>query len=174
MLRYRSERTDWPPVAFDLTVTASAGRLLWHAGQAHRFEWTVVRARRPDDDRLKRHRTRAVAKEPDRRPKGVTGMFASKRSVATVTAVLGALALAAPIANAGATTTPTPVTWPGFSWTGSFSLPGLFQVPLTIVIPPITGTAVSKGPTVVNSVFNGATVVQVANGATANSIVASP
>jgi hypothetical protein len=101
-------------------------------------------------------------------------MLPTKRSVASVTAVLSLLALAAPIATAGADTTPTPVTWPGFSWTGSFSLPGLFQVPLTVVIPPITGTAFSKGPTVVNSVFNGATVVQVANGATASSVVASP
>jgi hypothetical protein len=45
---------------------------------------------------------------------------------------------------------------------------------LTVVIPPITGTAFSKGPTVVDSVFNGATVVQVANGPTVNSVVASP
>jgi hypothetical protein len=101
-------------------------------------------------------------------------MLPTKRSVATVTAVLSVLALAAPIATAGADTTPTPVAWPGFSWTGSFSLPGFFQMPLTVVIPPITGTAFSKGPTVVNSMFNGATVVQVANGPTANSVVASP
>jgi hypothetical protein len=101
-------------------------------------------------------------------------MLPTKRSAATVIAVLSALALAAPIATAGAATTPTPVTWPGFSWTGSFSLPGLFQVPLTVVIPPITGTAFSKGPTVVDSVFNGATVVQVANGPTASSVVAAP
>jgi hypothetical protein len=101
-------------------------------------------------------------------------MLPTKRSLAAVTAVLSGLALAAPIANAGADTTPTPVTWPGFSWTGSFSLPGFFQMPLTVVIPPITGTAFSKGPTVVNSVFNGATVVQVANGPTDNSVVASP
>jgi hypothetical protein len=103
-------------------------------------------------------------------------MLPRKRSVATVAAVLSVLALAAPIATAGADTTPTPTptTWPGFSWTGSFSLPGFFQVPLTVVIPPITGTAFSKGPTVVNSVFNGATVVQVANGPTLNSVVASP
>jgi len=101
-------------------------------------------------------------------------MLPTKRSMAAVSAVAGALALAAPIANAGAATTPTPTTWPGFTWTGSFSLPGFFQMPLTVVIPPITGTAFSKGPTVVDSVFNGATVVQVANGPTANSVVASP
>jgi hypothetical protein len=101
-------------------------------------------------------------------------MLPAKKSLAAVTAVLSALALTAPIASAGAATTPTPVAYPGFSWTGSFSLPGFFQVPLTFVFPPIFGSAVSKGPTVVGSTFNGATVVQVANGPTGNSIVASP
>jgi hypothetical protein len=99
-------------------------------------------------------------------------MLPSKRSVATVTAVLSALALAAPIADAGAATTPG--TYPGFSLSSFFSLPGFYRVPVTFVFPPITGTTFSKGPTVVDSVFNGATVVQVVNGPAESSVIASP
>ncbi|MCW2963284.1 MAG: hypothetical protein JWO17_536 [Actinomycetia bacterium] len=108
-------------------------------------------------------------------------MLPSKRSVAAVTAVLSALALAAPIAGAGATTTPGP--YAGFSLPALFSLsvPG-FAAPLSldipsvpaVVIPSIPGATVSKGPTVVDSVFNGATVVQVDNGTALNSVIGSP
>jgi hypothetical protein len=98
--------------------------------------------------------------------------------MATVTAVLSALALAAPIAGAGAETTPGPSA--GFSLPALFSLslPG-FAAPLSldipaVVIPSIPGAAFSKGPTVVGSVFNGATVVQVDNGTALNSVIGSP
>jgi hypothetical protein len=122
---------------------------------------------------LERHPTRAEAADVRRRRlKGVTGMLPSKRSVAAVTAVLSAVALAAPIADAGAATTPG--TYPGFSLTSFFSLPGFSGVPLTFVFPSVVGTSFTKGPTVVGSVFNGATVVQVVNGAAASSVLASP
>jgi hypothetical protein len=98
-------------------------------------------------------------------------MLLSKRSVAAVTAVLSALALAAPIADAGAATTPGPN--PGFSLSG-FSLPGFNVVLPSFDFPAVAGVPVTKGPTVVDSVFNGATVVQVANGPTENVVGASP
>jgi hypothetical protein len=98
-------------------------------------------------------------------------MLLSKRSVAAVTAVLSALALAAPIANAGAATT-TPGPFPGFFLPGLFSLPG-FNVAVPAFDFPVAG-AVTRGPTVVDSVFNGATVVQVANGPTGSFVGASP
>jgi hypothetical protein len=98
-------------------------------------------------------------------------MLLSKRSLAAVTAVLSALALAAPIADAGAATT-TPGPFPGFSLGGFFSLPG-FNVAVPAFDFPVAG-AVTRGPTVVDSVFNGATVVQVANGPTGSFVGASP
>jgi hypothetical protein len=83
--------------------------------------------------------------------------------VAAVTAVLGALAIAAPIADAGAATMPD--TYPGFSLDG---------VPLFIVDPSAGSVAVAIGPTVINDVFNGATVVQSVNGAADSSVIGSP
>jgi hypothetical protein len=92
--------------------------------------------------------------------------------LAALTAVLSALALGAPIADAGAA---TPATDPGFSLPALFSLTGFAGVPpLSLVIPSIPGASISKGPTVVGSVFNGATVVQVDNGTALNSVVGSP
>jgi hypothetical protein len=99
-------------------------------------------------------------------------MLLSKRSVAAVTAVLSALALAAPIADAGAATT-TPGLYPGFFSPGLFSLPG-FNVAVPAFDFPVAGVPVTRGPTVVDSVFNGATVVQVANGPTGSFVGASP
>lgn len=99
-------------------------------------------------------------------------MLPSKRSVAAVTAVLSALALAAPIAGASAAT--TPALGPGFSLSAFLSQFGFVGVPASFDITPIAGVPVSKGPTVVDSVFNGATVVQVANGPTESAIGASP
>jgi hypothetical protein len=57
-------------------------------------------------------------------------------------------------------------------------LPGLFSLPgFNVAVPafdfPVAG-AVTRGPTVVDSVFNGATVVQVANGPTGSFVGASP
>jgi hypothetical protein len=110
-------------------------------------------------------------------PKEVTGMHRSKRSLATVTAVLGALAIAAPIADAGAATTPG--IYPGFSLPAFATVPAfyggpLYRVPLSFAYPSVGGMAFAKGPTVINSVANGATVVQIVNGAAASSIIASP
>jgi hypothetical protein len=98
--------------------------------------------------------------------------------VATVTALLGALAIAAPIADAGAATTPGP--YPGFALPAFASLPAFgslsafYGVPLSFAYPSVGGMFFAKGPTVVNSVANGATVVQIVNGAAASSVIGSP
>jgi hypothetical protein len=99
-------------------------------------------------------------------------MLPSKRTLAAVTAVLSALALAAPIADAGAATTSGPD--PGFSLSALFSQLGFVGVPPSFDFTPIAGVPVTKGPTVVDAVFNGATVVQVANGPTDTVVGASP
>jgi hypothetical protein len=98
-------------------------------------------------------------------------MHPSKRHVAAVTAVLAALAVAAPIADAGAAT--TPATYAGFSLPGFGAVP-FYGWPLSFVYPAVGGTSFTKGPTVINDVFNGATVVQVVNGAANSSVIASP
>jgi hypothetical protein len=87
----------------------------------------------------------------------------SKRRVAAVTAVLGALAIAAPIADAGAATTAD--IYPGFS---------LYGVTPSFVDPSVGGMAYAHGPTVINDVFNGATIVQSVNGAAYSSVIGSP
>jgi hypothetical protein len=85
----------------------------------------------------------------------------AKRSAAAA-ALLSALVIAAPIANAGAATTPGAC--PGFSFEG---------VPLSFVAPSVGSVAFAKGPTVINDVFNGATVVQSVNGAACSSVIGS-
>ena len=90
-------------------------------------------------------------------------MHSLKRHVAVVAALLGALAIAAPIADAGAATTPG--TYPGFSFHG---------VPLSFVDPAVGGMAFAEGPTVINDVFNGATIVQSVNGPAYSSVIGSP
>ena len=90
-------------------------------------------------------------------------MHSLKRRVPAVTAVLGALAIAAPVADAGAATAPG--TYPGFSFHG---------VPLSFVDPAVGSVAVAIGPTVINDVFNGATVVQSVNGEAYSSVIGSP
>jgi hypothetical protein len=47
-------------------------------------------------------------------------------------------------------------------------------MPLSFVYPSVGGFAFAKGPTVINSVANGATVVQIVNGAAGSSIIGSP
>jgi hypothetical protein len=89
-------------------------------------------------------------------------MHSLKQRVAAVAAVLGALAIAAPIADAAAAT--TPATYPGFSLDG---------LPLSFVDLSVGGMAFAKGPTVINDVFNGATVVQSVNGAACSSVIGS-
>jgi hypothetical protein len=98
-----------------------------------------------------------------RRPKGALGMHMTKRSAAALAGVVAALAIAVPIADAGAATTPG--TYPGFSF---------YEVPRFVVDPPVGSVAVAIGPTVINDVFNGATVVQSVNGAAYSSVIGSP
>jgi hypothetical protein len=88
-----------------------------------------------------------------------------------VAAGLSALAIAAPIAGAGAATTPGVTA--GFSWS-SFAFPGFWGIPAYYVNLPVGATVYAKGPTVINDVFNGATVVLVTNGAANGSIAGSP
>jgi hypothetical protein len=90
-------------------------------------------------------------------------MHPLKRRVAAVTALLGALAIAAPIAGAGAATTAD--TYPGFSLNG---------VPPFFVDPSVGVMGYAIGPTVIDDVFNGATVVQSVNGPADSLVVASP
>jgi hypothetical protein len=101
-------------------------------------------------------------------------MRPSKRSLGAVTAVLGALAIAAPISSASAATTPgllpgwpTPGTASAFDW--SAFVPNYAGAPWSF-----TGSSYAHGPTVVNDLFNGATVVQVVNGGAASSVLGSP
>jgi hypothetical protein len=91
---------------------------------------------------------------------------------AAVAGVVGALAIAAPIAGAGAATTPG--AFPGFPLPGFPFLPAFGGWPSSWVYPAVGGASFAKGPTVINDVFNGATVVQVVNGAAASSVLASP
>jgi hypothetical protein len=92
-------------------------------------------------------------------------MHRSKR-LAGATAALAALAIAAPVAQAGAATWPASwgaLTWPAFPW-GTANFP----------VETYTAGTIARGPTVINSVFNGATVVQVVNGPSSSIVTASP
>jgi hypothetical protein len=112
----------------------------------------------------------------DGHPRGVRAMHPSKRSLAAVTAVLGALAIAAPITGASAATT-TPGLLPGWGTPGL--VPGWDPSAYASFLPSFAGApwgaaSYAHGPTVVNDIFNGATVVQVVNGGAASSVLGSP
>jgi hypothetical protein len=77
-----------------------------------------------------------------RRPKGEAEMLTTKRYAAALAGVVAALAIAAPITDAGAATTPA---------------------------CPCSG-ATAVGPTLINSVFNHGIVIQVSNGSTCSSV----
>jgi hypothetical protein len=118
-------------------------------------------------------------------------MRIAKRSTAALAGVLGAFALSAPVAGAAtwpsfagfslpAFTAPSTASLPAFGSLPAFSLPAsgtlpAFQgVPLTFVGPSVGFVGVAIGPTVIGSVFNGATVVQVVNGPAGSSVIGSP
>jgi hypothetical protein len=96
--------------------------------------------------------------------------------MAALAGVTAALAIAAPIGDASAATTPGA----GHPFTDWASLPafggpwGFAWPPLTFVGPEIGYSAYARGPTVINDVFNGATIVQVVNGGAFSSVVGSP
>ena len=103
----------------------------------------------------------------------------SGRRVAAVVGALGALAVGGPIAGASAATTPAFAGFhlPAFTappaLTG-FHLPAFTPAPLSFVGPSVGFVGVAIGPTVIGSVFNGATVVQVVNGPAGSSVLGSP
>jgi hypothetical protein len=93
-------------------------------------------------------------------------MNTTTRYAAALAGVAAALAIAAPIADASATT--TPAAFPGFP------LPAFAGVPPSSVGPPAGSMAVAVGPTIIGAVFNGPTVVQVTTNGPASSVVGSP
>jgi hypothetical protein len=108
-------------------------------------------------------------------------MLTAKKCTAALAGVLGALAIGAPVA--GAATTPIPFagfklptfTAPAFHPLPAFApLPAFQGVPLTFIGPSVGFVGVAIGPTVIGSVFNGATVVQVVNGPAGSSVIGSP
>jgi hypothetical protein len=92
-------------------------------------------------------------------------MNTTRRYAAALAGVAAVLAIAAPITDASAATTPAAVP--------EFPLPDFDGVPPSFVGPPAGSMAVAVGPTIIGAVFNGPTVVQVAN-APASSVVGSP
>jgi hypothetical protein len=80
--------------------------------------------------------------------------------------------------GAGAATTPNPFAGfklPALTAPGAGALPALGPaVPLSFVAPSVGFVGAAIGPTVIGSVFNGATVVQVVNGPAGSSVIGSP
>jgi hypothetical protein len=118
-------------------------------------------------------------------------MRTAKKCTAALAGVLGAFALGVPVAGAATLPTfagfnlpafiaPTAASlpaWgslPAFSLPATGSLPAFQGVPLTFVGPSVGFVGVAIGPTVIGSVFNGATVVQVVNGPAGSSVIGSP
>jgi hypothetical protein len=93
-------------------------------------------------------------------------MNTTTRYAAALAGVAAALAIAVPITDASAATTPADV--PGFP------LPAFAGVPPSFVGPPEGTPEVAVGPTVIGTVFNGGTIVQVVNGPTFASVDGAP
>jgi hypothetical protein len=105
-------------------------------------------------------------------------MRKTRRTAAAVAGILGALAIAAPVTSASAATTPAFAgfnlsAFPAFQFP-AFNFPAFTPVPLTFAGPSVGFVGVAIGPTVINSVFNGATVVIVSNGPAGSSVIGSP
>jgi hypothetical protein len=88
-------------------------------------------------------------------------MQTTKRHLVALAGTVAALAIAAPIADASAATAPAAV--PGSPLAAFDGVP-------PFVGPPAGSEVVTIGPTVIGSVFNGGTVVQVVNGPTFASV----
>jgi hypothetical protein len=119
-------------------------------------------------------------------------MITAKRCTAALAGVLGAFALSAPVAGAAtwptfpgfnlpAFTAPSFGSLPAFGSLPTFgslpaggALPAYSGTPITFVGPSVGFVGVAIGPTVIGSVFNGATVVQVVNGPAGSSVIGSP
>jgi hypothetical protein len=102
-----------------------------------------------------------------------------KRHTVSATGVIAALAIAAPVAEAGAATPAAPAAhtraFGGLPGLGGFGgLPGFHPVPLSFVGPSVGFVAVAIGPTVIGSVFNGGTTVVVSTSPAQGNTVASP
>jgi hypothetical protein len=105
-------------------------------------------------------------------------MHKTRRTAAAVAGIVGALAIAVPVTSASAATTPafnlSAFHLPALTAFPAFNFPAFTPVPLTFAGPSVGFVGVAIGPTVINSVFNGATVVIVSNGPAGSSVIGSP
>ena len=95
-------------------------------------------------------------------------MSSTKRSVAALAGVVSALAIAAPITNASAAT--TPAAYAGFDVSAWVSLwaGGPWSYPSGAC------SCYAHGPTVIDDVFNGGTTVVVSTGPAYGTVIGSP
>jgi hypothetical protein len=102
-------------------------------------------------------------------------MRKTRRTAAAVAAILAVLAIAVPVTGASAATTPAAFpAFTGFTGFPAFHFPAFTPVPLSFVGPSVGFVGVAIGPTVINSVFNGGTLVIVSNGPAGGSVIGSP
>jgi hypothetical protein len=109
-------------------------------------------------------------------------MLSAKRCSAALAGILGACALGAPVAGAATLPTLAPLpalaSLPALTPASGAALPAIAPLPAFVpgsfVGPAVGFVGVAIGPTVIGSVFNGATVVQVDNGPAGSSVIASP
>jgi hypothetical protein len=94
-----------------------------------------------------------------------------KRRTVWATGVVTALAIAAPVAEAGAQPLPA-LPLPALPAAGA--LPAFKPAPLSFVGPAIGGIGVAIGPTVIGDVFNGGTTVVVSTGPGLGNTIGSP